>query len=126
MSQLHVLDPRPIRIVNCGSCNECCRNDAIFMHPECGDNPADYDTEMYEGRLILKHKPNGDCIYLDREKGCTIWDRRPTICKELDCRLLVKAIGEKRMKAMGMGRVAYAARRLAKNGIGSPESGRAA
>lgn len=55
------------------------------MHPENGDNVLDYDTQIVEGRLALKWKDNGDCIYLG-EKGCTIWPRRPAVCKEFDCR----------------------------------------
>jgi len=111
---LPVVQQRPTRFVPCGSCNECCRNDAIFMHPECGDDPATYETEPYEGRVILKHKDNGDCIYLDRATGCTIHERRPVVCRELDCRELVNLFGAKRLKEMGMGAIEYAARRLNK------------
>lgn len=89
------------------------------MHPECGDDASQYLTEMYEGRVILQHKPNGDCIYLDREKGCTIHERRPVVCRELDCRLILEAFGQKEMDRRGMNRIANAARRLRKNGIGS-------
>jgi putative zinc- or iron-chelating protein len=56
------------------------------MHPEHGDNLADYDCEWVgAGLAALKHKANGDCVYLDRSRGCTIWDRRPVICREFDC-----------------------------------------
>ncbi len=120
---LKVLDPRATRVVNCGSCHACCQNDAIFMHPECGDDPAQYLTEEYEGRTILQHQENGDCIYLDRVKGCTIWSKRPTICREMDCRELVKAIGESQSHRMGLGKLVYAARRLRRNGIGSMDIG---
>ena len=119
MSTLPIIDSRPTRIVNCGTCNDCCRNDAIFLHPECGDDPTQYLIETYEGRTILQHQANGDCIYLDRAKGCTIRDRRPTICRELDCSLLVAIIGKKRMNKMGMGAIVYAAHRLKKHGIGN-------
>lgn len=115
--KLTVTDLRPTRVVPCGTCTECCRGDAIFLHPECGDDPSTYETEEYEGRLILKHKPNRDCIYLDG--GCTIHERRPVICREMDCRSLVDVIGEKKLNAMGMNRIVHAARRLRKNGIGS-------
>lgn len=37
--------------------------------------------------LNLECKPNGDCIYLG-EHGCTIYDRRPSICREFDCRVM--------------------------------------
>ena len=116
---LTIIEDRPTRVVACGSCYECCRNDAIFMHPECGDVASEYLTEPYEGRTILQHKPNGDCVYLDRATGCTIHERRPTVCREFDCAATVDAIGIKRAKEMGMHRVVWAARRLRKNGVGS-------
>lgn len=119
MSQLRVIDVRPTRSVPCGTCNECCRGDAIFLHPEHGDDASLYQTELYQGRVILAHKTNGDCIYLDRALGCTIHDRRPTICREFDCRALVDAVGAKKLAANGMGRLVHAARRLRKNGMGS-------
>lgn len=117
--KLPIIETRPTRSVPCGTCTECCKNDAVFIHPECGDDASLYETEMYEGRQILKHKPNGDCIYLERGRGCTNWENRPTICRELDCRALLDVIGQKRMDSMGMNRIAAAARRLRKNGVGS-------
>lgn len=33
----------------------------------------------------LKHRKNGDCIYLGRD-GCTIRERRPHLCRIFDCR----------------------------------------
>jgi hypothetical protein len=116
---LQVIESRPTRSVPCGTCGECCIGDAVFIHPECGDDASQYETEVYEGRVVLAHKPNGECIYLERGKGCSIWERRPTICRELDCRALVNVLGEKRMNEMGMNRIVAAARRLRKNGVGS-------
>ncbi len=78
------------RLLNCGSCTLCCQGDLIYIHLECGDNPNDYLTDFNDGRYTLKHKDNGDCIYLD--KGCTIHGLQPTICKEMDCRKLYKKI----------------------------------
>lgn len=117
--QLTVIDPRPTMHVPCGTCTECCKGDAIFLHPECGDDPAQYETENYQGRTILKHHPNGDCVYLDRQRGCTIHDRRPTICREMDCRIIVAAVGEVKLLNAGYDRVVNAARRLTRDGIGS-------
>lgn len=73
-------------------------NDAIFLHPEDGDRVQDYETEEFENPLtgevgrILKHKPNGECVYLD-DKGCTIWEQRPAVCRTFDCRALVRKLG---------------------------------
>ena len=84
------MNGKPKRIANvpCNGCVACCSGsrDAIFIHPECGDDALAYDTQIVEGRLALKWRENGDCIYLDREKGCTIHKNRPATCKEFDCR----------------------------------------
>lgn len=107
------------RSVPCGTCSECCRGDAIFLHPESGDDPSQYQTTQYAGRTILEHKPNGDCIYLVPGTGCGVHGRQPVVCREMDCRLLVDRLGEKFMQQRGMGRIVHAARRLRKNGVGS-------
>ena len=75
--------------VPCDGCVVCCQSDAVFIHPELGDRAADYQTEAYMGRLILAHKPNGDCVYLTAT-GCGIHARRPAICRELDCAIWLK------------------------------------
>jgi len=72
--------------VPCNGCTLCCQGDAIRLTEE--DNPADYLTETHPyitGALMLAHKQNGDCIYLD-EKGCSIHERAPSLCKSADCR----------------------------------------
>ena len=79
-----------VQNVPCGKCTACCQGDAIFLHPEMGDDITQYKITFFEGRPVLQHKPNLDCIYLDRQKGCTIHDRRPAICQELDCRFTLK------------------------------------
>lgn len=72
--------------VPCNGCTLCCQGDAIRLTEE--DNPADYLTEPHSyiaGALMLAHKANGDCIYLD-EKGCSIHERAPSLCRSADCR----------------------------------------
>lgn len=73
----------------CGACNKCCRkNPGVLLFPELGDDPSLYDTyaELVDGRQLVKAKPNGDCTYLDLEKGCTIYEKRPRVCRSYDCR----------------------------------------
>lgn len=85
-------DPADTAVVPCNGCTACCQGDGIFLHPEHGDDPAQYETEAVLNPITgqvapkLKQQPNGDCIYLDRGKGCTIHDRRPAICRAFDCR----------------------------------------
>jgi len=106
---------RKDRLVLCDGCTLCCQGDAVFLHPECGDDPRRYRTEPAGERLMLAHKANGDCIYLQRRSGCTIWDRRPTVCREMDCRVfldpeLLAALPVSRHRRR---KISQAARRLA-------------
>jgi Fe-S-cluster containining protein len=102
---------KPDATVACGSCVACCSGgQAIFLHVDEGDDPSLYETqtmplpglggpsqEVYDQvaalgsdkRPMLKRKPNGDCIYLgdgsDGQKRCTIYEKRPVICRTFSC-----------------------------------------
>jgi len=78
------------KLLPCNGCVACCQGDAIYMHPEDGDDESLYQTEKYNNRVILAHKKNRDCIYLNRQTGCTIYETRPSVCRGLDCRVLLK------------------------------------
>lgn len=85
--------------VPCGECHACCYADAISLHPEYGDNPTQYITVPHalkeiadQGVLMLAHKPDLTCVYLD-SSGCTIHDRAPALCREFDCRSILKKVG---------------------------------
>jgi uncharacterized protein len=75
--------------VPCGSCRLCCIRQNVILLDE--DNPAEYQChprDLGDGLTVneLDHKPNGDCVYLDRETGCTIHERAPVMCRQFDCR----------------------------------------
>lgn len=72
--------------VPCGSCKLCCqRFTAVAILPQHGDDPEAFETRRDGGILMLKHKDNGDCVYLN-EKGCSIHGRAPYMCRTYDCR----------------------------------------
>lgn len=78
-------------IVPCGTCRACCKYELVALYPEDGDDVDSYQHDSVtlhtgESIVILKRKPNGDCIYLDAEHGCTIHDRAPIVCQAFDCR----------------------------------------
>jgi Fe-S-cluster containining protein len=60
-------------------------------------NMAIYDYRQVGASLVLKLKDNGDCTHLG-PSGCTIYDRRPGVCRGFDCRkqLMTLAGSEKR------------------------------
>jgi hypothetical protein len=69
--------PPPPRHVDCG--RACCHM-AVFLRPE----EEGYDVQ--EGTRILKRRDDdGACVYLDHERGCTIYDRRPVACRAFAC-----------------------------------------
>jgi Fe-S-cluster containining protein len=77
--------PPPPRHVDCGPCTACCHM-AVFVGP--------WDTEEYElqpGTAILARRPEtGACVYLDRQTGCTIYDRRPKASRAFSCKIFVE------------------------------------
>lgn len=78
--------------VPCDGCTRCCRGDTIRIMPH--EDPSQWQTEPHpagHGMRQLAHKPDGDCVYLGAS-GCTIHGRAPQICKEMDCRLLYRAM----------------------------------
>jgi len=81
-----------LRVVPCNGCTLCCQGDAVRLEPE--DLAEDYLTEPHPyiaGALMIAHKPNGECIYLN-ERGCSIHDRAPSLCRIADCRSLAARI----------------------------------
>ena len=76
----------PFKEVPCNGCRLCCQGDAIRLEEE--DRAEEYRTEPHPyvpGALMLAHKPNGDCVYLD-EQGCSIHGHAPSLCRTADCR----------------------------------------
>lgn len=92
--------------VPCNGCTACCGNDMLILHPELGDDPAQYDTVpcihplTSEPAIMLRHKPGGGCVYLDPAKGCTIHGRAPAICRKFDCRLMYASMSRAERKEL--------------------------
>lgn len=77
--------------VPCNGCVRCCVGDAVRILPV--DDATQYEVVPHDtrpGELMLDHTLDGNCIYLDEDIGCTIHNRKPQMCRELDCRLLAR------------------------------------
>lgn len=90
--------------VPCGNCHLCCREDAIPVHAELGDDVSLYQTKPHilpelasKGILMLKHKADRTCIHLGKN-GCEVHDHKPAMCKAFDCRRMVKQMGYTRAR----------------------------
>lgn len=85
------LSPRDRTEVPCNGCTECCRSgQGLFLHPELGDDIASYQTNALSDATgnqvyVLSTTSAGACVYLG-ETGCTIYERRPVLCRTFDCR----------------------------------------
>ena len=77
--------------VPCSGCTECCRSgQGLFLHPEQGDVVESYRHRALMDStgntvFLLDTEANGHCVYLG-DTGCTIYERRPLLCRSFDCR----------------------------------------
>jgi Fe-S-cluster containining protein len=78
--------------VPCGGCTECCRsNQGLILHPDREDVVESYRFQLLgqsaagEPVYALATDERGHCVYLG-SNGCTIYDRRPFLCRSFDCR----------------------------------------
>lgn len=89
----------------CNGCTECCKNEVIALLPQNGDVMENYDyTTIIDPRngaeiFMIKRQDNGACIYLG-EKGCTIYEKRPLICRVYDCRKFYLSLTEEDRRIM--------------------------
>ncbi len=78
--------------VPCNGCTECCRSgQGLFLHPDRGDDIDSYRHRMMadpatgQAIWLLAVDENNACVYLG-DSGCTIYARRPLLCRSFDCR----------------------------------------
>lgn len=92
----------PHTVVPCNGCTACCWGQAIFL-TAVDDPPETYEvvpaTNPATGRVewMLAHSEFGACVYLG-DRGCTIHNRAPAMCRAYDCRRQWKGLlrGERR------------------------------
>lgn len=81
-------------VVPCGSCHACCHS-PVEVQPQFGDDPDLYELAISvdssapnrHTMITLNRKPDGSCYALKNGR-CSIWDKRPMICRGFDCRKL--------------------------------------
>lgn len=84
--------PADQNAIPCDGCIQCCKNDQVILHPEAGDDLSFYRWEpiasaLYPGQTMaaLKRDPiTGHCTYLTAS-GCSIHERRPSVCRRFHC-----------------------------------------
>lgn len=100
LERITTSDPVP-----CGTCTACCRGRTeVHILTDHGDRIEDYDrlqVHLPTGRMMLSFKDNGDCAYLEDGK-CSIYDKRPAVCRAFDCRRERYAFNEKSRREMAI------------------------
>jgi Fe-S-cluster containining protein len=79
---------------SCTRCGKCCTGEPGFVWvndeevaaiAEFLGEPVEEVRGLYTRRAkfsrTLREKDNGDCVFYDREKGCTIYSVRPPQCR---------------------------------------------
>ena len=74
----------------CNGCNACCRHFRVsFYHGELdtqpgGHVPADMTTQITPFRACMKgtESGHGHCIALQSDGRCSIYEHRPSVCRE--------------------------------------------
>lgn len=78
----------------CTRCGHCCTGDPGYVWVEDGDLAAiaqERGESLEEVKALytrwtprgrtLREKSNGDCVFYDREQGCTVYAVRPPQCR---------------------------------------------
>jgi Fe-S-cluster containining protein len=77
----------------CAGCTACCRTGAR-LSLDAGDDIGSYDHVLVpphpglksgDGLIAELRQVDGRCVYLG-DDGCTIYERRPKVCRSFDCR----------------------------------------
>lgn len=92
------LDPEPWYreglAFTCTQCGDCCTGAPGYvwvdaaeierLHHRLGISRDEFTMRFVRRvgpRLSLIERPNGDCIFWDREQGCTVYEARPEQCR---------------------------------------------
>jgi len=73
--------------VPCGTCTLCCYGqDVVLLAGDDATLDAVPANIIGVGRVrVLRRRSDGACVYLGPD-GCTIYERRPHVCRIFDCR----------------------------------------
>jgi Fe-S-cluster containining protein len=78
----------------CTQCGKCCTgapgfvwvtdDEVAALAKFVGDSEHEFRavyTRKARGRRTLKERANGDCVFYDQAKGCTVYPARPAQCR---------------------------------------------
>jgi Fe-S-cluster containining protein len=74
--------------VPCGPCSACCHYAGIVVDEkrDFARLPHLLTERAPDGELVLQRRADGACAHLG-DNGCTVYSRRPAVCRSFDCRV---------------------------------------
>jgi Fe-S-cluster containining protein len=74
--------------VPCAGCSACCYYAGIPVDKKRDRNrlPHLLTERGPDGELVLQRRSDGACVHLG-ERGCTVYEQRPAVCRTFDCRV---------------------------------------
>jgi hypothetical protein len=74
--------------VPCGTGSACCYYPGVVVDEKRDRKRLPYllTERSPDGELALQRRPDGACIHLG-ERGCTVYQQRPAVCRTFDCRV---------------------------------------
>lgn len=109
-------------VVPCGPCRVCCRQGNVILDTRI-DHLSDYNVDEGvdpTGKTVyrLKQHDDGSCGYLDPEThNCTIYEKRPSLCKTFDCRQYAEYTDAQLLRVFMVPRHGFLIRDAAKEAI---------
>jgi hypothetical protein len=70
-------------ILDCGSCQACCHQLVLLTDNDLTRGP--WHTDPDAPAPMLQRQTDDSCIYLDPILGCTVYSRRPDMCRAFHC-----------------------------------------
>ncbi len=73
--------------VPCGTCSLCCHGNVFLFPDEDANGLPTVIARRMDGAMLrrLEQKSDGECAHLI-EGRCSVYDKRPRICRKFDCR----------------------------------------
>ena len=75
--------------LDCGTCHGCCHQ-WVMIQPDDDTSGLILDHSM--PFPALARRKDGACVHLDPLLGCTVYERRPAICRAFHCGLWFRGL----------------------------------
>lgn len=72
--------------VPCNGCTACCRSPHVTVKLT-HDEARQLRSRVHNEAVVLEKKENGECVYMNDDGRCSIYDIRPQTCRLYDCRI---------------------------------------